>query len=312
MNGHLNNCTVNEFHLLAFSMSAHAQLGIFTLILVIYSITMLGNVLIISLICLVSHLQTPMYFFLCNLSVQDIIYISDTLPKFLAITKSRIHGITFPACITQLFIFVFCIGTEFFLLTSMAYDRYIAICIPLHYAIIMRKLICILLASVSWMVWLVNALIQSLILSHAKFCNSKDINHFYCDLKIMIKLASSDTTIIQTYLLVIIIVLGFLPFVLILTSYICIISTIAKIRSSGGRIKAFSSCSSHLTIVILFYGGVLGTYTILESEHSQQQEKLISLLYTALVPLLNPLVYTLRNKEVLKAMKHVKEKYLTF
>nr|DBA18409.1 TPA: hypothetical protein GDO54_016653 [Pyxicephalus adspersus] len=248
MNGHLKNCTVNEFHLLSFAMSAHSKPMIFMTIFLIYSITVLGNVLIITLICLVSHLQTPMYFFLCNLSVQDIIYISDTLPKFLAITKSGDDRITFPACITQVFVMVYCIGTEFFLLTSMAYDRYIAICIPLHYAIIMRKLICILLASVSWFVGLVNALIQSLILSDA---------------------------------------------------------------DSGGRIKAFSSCSSHLTIVILFYGGVLGTYTILESEHSQQQEKLISLLYTALVPLLNPLVYTLRNKEVLKAMKHVKEKYLT-
>ncbi|XP_018419882.1 PREDICTED: olfactory receptor 5V1-like [Nanorana parkeri] len=293
-------------------MSGHSQLVIFTVIFLMYSLTVLGNVIIISLICLISHLHTPMYFFLCNLSVQDIIYVSDTLPKFLAITQSGDDTITFPACFTQLFIFVFCIGTEFFLLTSMAYDRYIAICVPLHYAVVMKKIVCILLAAASWFVGFLNALTQSLILSRAEFCHSHNINHFYCDLKIMIKLASSDTSIIQKYLLAIIVVLGFLPFVLILTSYICIISTIAKIRSSEGRVKAFSCCSSHVTTVILFYGGVLGTYTVLESEHSQEQEKLLALLYTALVPFLNPLVYTLRNKEVLRAMMHVKEKYLRF
>ncbi|XP_072277291.1 olfactory receptor 2T11-like [Pyxicephalus adspersus] len=291
-------------------MPAHSKPMIFTLIFLIYSITVLGNVFIISLICLISQFHTPMYFFLCNLSIQDIIYVSDTLPKLLAITKSGDDRITFQVCISQLFILVFCVGTEFLLLTSMAYDRYIAVCIPLHYAIIMKKLICILLAAVSWFVGLLNALTQSLILSHAEFCNSNDINHFYCDLKIMIKLASSDTTIIQTYMSVIVAVMGFVPFRLILTSYICIIHTIAKIRSSGGRIKAFSSCSSHLTVVLLFYGGALATYTIPKSEHSQEQEKLISLLYTALVPLLNPLVYTLRNKDVIMTIKHVKEKYL--
>ncbi|KAM5147989.1 olfactory receptor 1-like [Mantella aurantiaca] len=308
--GHSDNCTLgNEFRLLSFAMSENSKLVIFTFIFLMYSVTMLGNVLIISLICVKSQLHTPMYFFLCNLSIQDILYVSDTLPKFLAVTESGDDRIAFSACVAQLFVFVFCIGTEFFLLTSMAYDRYIAICLPLRYAVMMKKVTCVVLAVACWFVGFLNALIQILILSRAEFCHSHDIHHFYCDLKVMIKLASSDTALIQTYLFVIIIVLGFLPFILILSSYVCIVSAVAKMSSPGGRGKAFSSCSSHLTIVLLFYGGVLGTYTILESEKSREQENLISLLYTALVPLSNPLVYTLRNKEVLRAMSQVTEKY---
>ncbi|XP_072275333.1 olfactory receptor 5V1-like [Pyxicephalus adspersus] len=268
---------------------------------------MLGNVLIISLICLISHLQTPMYFFLCNLSVQDIIYISDTLPKFLAITKSRDHGITFLACITQMFIFVFCIGTEFLLLTSMAYDRYVAICVPLHYAVIMKKPICVLFASVSWLIGFFNALVQSVMLLYSEYCSFHDIDHFYCDLKSVIKLASSDTTSLQTYMLMTTYVLGIVPFFFILASYICIISTITKMHSSGVKVKAFSSCSSHLIVVLLFCVPLFGSYTIPQSEHSQPQDKMLSLLYTALVPLLNPLVYTLRNKDILRAIRHLKK-----
>ncbi|XP_040263981.1 olfactory receptor 5V1-like [Bufo bufo] len=311
MDPSIGNCT-GEFRLLSFSVSADVQIVFILGILFIYSLILLGNLVIIVLISLAPHLHTPMYYFLCNLSVQDIIYVSSILPKFLAITITKVLRITFPGCFTQMFFFTFCVGTEFLLLTSMAYDRYVAICIPLRYTAIMSKVTCVLLPVASWLVGFLTALIHSLMVSFASFCGSQDINHFYCDLKTVIKLASSDTTHIKTLLFVVCIVLGLFPFLLILTSYIFIISRIVKIRSSKGRMKAFSSCSSHLTVVILFYGAPLSSYMIPESEHSQEKDKLLSLLYTAVVPLLNPLVYSLRNNDVMSAMKKINEKYFRF
>ncbi|XP_075688146.1 olfactory receptor 5AR1-like [Rhinoderma darwinii] len=313
MNPYFDNCTAwGDFHLLSFSISADFQILFFNGILLMYSLTLLGNLVIICLISLASQLHIPMYYFLCNLSVQDIVYVSAILPKFLAITITRDSRIAFPGCITQMFFFTFCVGTEFLLLTSMAYDRYVAICVPLHYTIIMSKEMCILLALASWLVGFLTALIHSLLVSFASFCSSQDINHFYCDLKTVIRLASSETSHINTLLFVVCVVLGLFPFLLILTSYIFIISTIIKIRSSSGRGKVFSSCSSHLTVVILFYGTPLSSYMIPGSEHSQEQDKMLSLLYTAVVPFLNPLVYSLRNQEVLTAMKNINEKYFMF
>lgn len=310
MKENLNNCTLDkEFHLVSFAASAQSELMMFTLILLMYSLTMLGNVIIVSLVCLISHLRTPMYFFLCNLSIQDILYVSNTLPNFLAITISGDHAVAFPACICQMFIFSFCIGTEFLLLTSMAYDRYVAICIPLRYATIMKNVTCVLLAAASWLLGFLNALTQSLMLYFSAFCKSHNVDHFYCDLKVLINLATSDTTDIKNVLSFITVVMGFLPLFCILVSYVGIIRTIAKTRGSG--VKAFSSCSSHLTVVVLFYGPSLGSYTIPQSQHSQEQDKMLSLLYIALVPLLNPLVYTLRNKDILRAMKDMKENILS-
>ncbi|KAG9467020.1 hypothetical protein GDO78_015768 [Eleutherodactylus coqui] len=311
MNSYTNNCT-GEFHLLSFSISADFQIVFFTGILLMYLLILLWNLVIVVLISLSSKLHTPMYYFLCNLSVQDIVYVSAILPKFLAITITQDLRIAFQGCIIQMFFFTFCVGTEFLLLTSMAYDRYVAICVPLHYTTIMSKGVSIILALASWLVGFLTALIHSVMVSFVSFCTSQYINHFYCDLKTMIQLASSDTTHIKTLLFVVCVVLGLFPFLLILTSYIFIISTIIKIRSSKGRAKAFSSCSSHLTVVILFYGTPLSAYMIPESEHSQEQDKMLSLLYTAVVPLLNPLVYSLRNNEVLTAVKNINQKYFRF
>ncbi|KAG8537199.1 hypothetical protein GDO81_024918, partial [Engystomops pustulosus] len=253
-----------------------------------------------------------MYYFLCNLSVQDVVYVSAILPKLLAITICRESSIGFSGCMAQMFFFTFCVGTEFLLLTSMAYDRYVAICIPLHYSSIMSRVQCLLLALASWMIGFLTALVHSLMVSFACFSSSRDVNHFYCDLKTVIRLASSDTSHIQSLLYVVCVLLGLCPFLLILTSYVFIITTIIKIRSSSGRVKVFSSCSSHLTVVVLFYGTPLSSYMIPESEHSQEKDKTLSLLYTAVVPLLNPLVYSLRNNDVLMAMKNVNEKYFRF
>ncbi|XP_075040077.1 olfactory receptor 1G1-like [Mixophyes fleayi] len=310
MKEYVTNCTIQrEFHLLAFSISADLQLVLFIGILLMYLLTVLGNLIIASLICLVPQLHTPMYYFLCNLSVQDIIYVSSILPKFLAILGTGDTTIVFPGCITQMFLFTCCAVAEFFLLTSMAYDRYVAICIPLHYAIIMNKTLCITLFSVCWLVGFFNSLTNAVLVSMLSFCDSQDISHFYCDVKTIVALSSGDRTAIEMLVSMESILLGFIPSVLILASYMCIIATIIKIRSSAGRVKAFSSCSSHLTVVILFCGTSLSYYMTPESQHSQEQDKLPSLLYTAVVPMLNPLVYSLRNQQILSSMKNMMKKY---
>ncbi|KAM4749108.1 olfactory receptor 5V1-like [Rhinophrynus dorsalis] len=306
MDENLKNSTLlMEFYLLAFPSFAEVKLALFIVILLIYLLALLGNVIITALVCLVSHLQIPMYFFLCNLAIQDIIYVSTIQPKLLAITITDQHGISFAGCITQIFLFVLCLQADYLILTAMAYDRYVAICIPLRYWLIMNKRVCIVLATAAWLIACFNGLLHSLLMSDLIFCKSHNINHFFCEMKTMFALSCSDTSRNKYIIYFEICFIGFFPFALIITSYVFIISAILKISTSIGRAKAFSSCSSHLTVVILFYVTSLSFYMKPESEHSQEEDKLLSILYVALVPMLNPLVYSLRNKEVLKAMKTV-------
>lgn len=304
------NCTEGrDFHLSAFSLPFEFSLVLFFGILLMYLVAVSGNLVIIGLVYTISQLHTPMYYFLCNLSVQDIIYVSATLPKFLSVTVSGDTRILFTECITQMFFFTFCVGTEFFLLTFMAYDRYVAICVPLRYTAIMNPNLCFVLCSIAWFVGFCNAFAHAILVSNLFFCHFQEISHFYCDLKTMIELSSSDVTYIETMVSVECLFLGVIPFLLTLASYICIIVTILKIQSSTGRLKAFSSCSSHLTILVLFYVPSLSSYLIPRSKQSEEQNKTLSLLYTALVPTLNPLVYSLRNKQVWKAVDLLVERY---
>ncbi|XP_053545659.1 olfactory receptor 2K2-like [Bombina bombina] len=301
-----NHTVLAEFYLETFNVSTKGQLVVFIGALLMYLLAVLGNVTIVTLVSLVSKLQTPMYLFLCSLSVQDIMYVSAILPKLLAITITGDTSITFSGCITQIFLFTFCIDTEFFLLTSMAYDRYVAICIPLHYPLIMSKTVCALLITVSWFGGFLNSFAVTMMVSYLTFCNKQKINNFFCDIIIVMKLSCSDITYIMTLLVPLEgTVLGLLPFTLIMISYIYIISTILKIRSSSGRLKTFSSCSSHLTVVVLFCGTCLGLNLKPKSGDSLEIDKVLSIIYTGVVPMVNPLVYSLRNKEVLEAMKSV-------
>ncbi|XP_053545649.1 olfactory receptor 1496-like [Bombina bombina] len=304
-----NSTVLGGFYLKTFNISDKEQLVVFIGVLFMYLLAVLGNVIIITLVSLVSQLHTPMYLFLCSLSVQDIMYVSAFLPKLLAITITGDTSITFSGCITQIFLFSFCIGTEFFLLTSMAYDRYVAICIPLHYPLIMSKTVCALLITVSWFGGFLDAFVFNMMVSHLTFCNKQEINNFFCDVIILLKLSCSDITYIMTLFIPLeATALGFLPFTLIIISYIYIISTILKIRSSSGRLKTFSSCSSHLTVVVLFYGTSMSLNIKPKSENSLEIDKVLSVIYTGVVPMVNPLVYSLRNKEVLKAMKSILKK----
>ncbi|OCT90236.1 olfactory receptor 1-like [Xenopus laevis] len=301
----VNSTVPRDFHLLAFSNSEEHHHIIFIGLLLMYLLTVLGNMMIIVLVCLVSQLHTPMYFFLCNLAVQDIISVSAFLPKLMAITFTTGTSTSFPVCITQLFLFITCTDGDFILLAIMAYDRYVAICFPLRYHLIMKPGICILLVTTSWMFCATNAMCYSLLISQLSYCKLLDINHIFCEIVSLVQLSCSDTTHIQTLLTVEAPLVGIFPFGLILTSYVYIIYTILKMRTSAARLKTFSSCSSHLTVVLLYGGTCISLYMKPDSQNSQEVDKLLSLMYLGFVPMLNPLVYSLRNRQVQSAAKIV-------
>ncbi|OCT90215.1 olfactory receptor 1-like [Xenopus laevis] len=306
----MNRTTKNDFHLLAFSCSGEFQPFLFIGLLIIYLTAVLGNMMIIVLVCLVSQLHTPMYFFLCNLAVQDIIFISSFLPKLMTIIITGDNSISFPSCITQMFLFTFCISIDIFLLATMAYDRYVAICIPLRYYLIMNPRVCVLLVTMAWILFIPNSVCYTFLLSGLSFCKSRELDHIFCELKKFLEISCSDTSHIKQMMSLEIPFVAILPFLLILTSYVYVITTIIKFRTSAARFKAFSSCSSHLTVVLLLFGTSIGIYIKPDSENSQEQEKFLSLLYIGVVPMLNPVVYSLRNRQVWTAAKTLLERYV--
>ncbi|XP_075061996.1 olfactory receptor 1E16-like [Mixophyes fleayi] len=276
-------------------------------ILLLYLMTVIGNLIIITLVCLVSQLHTPMYFFLCNLSTADIAYVSVTLPKLLSILITQDHKISFHGCITQLYFFLLCGQADIFILTCMAYDRYVAICKPLRYSMIMRINVLVVMSAFSWLIGIWNSLVHAMVASSLSFCHSNVIDHFFCDLKTLSMLSASDSTNRDVLTTVESVFIGCVPYLFIVISYVYIILTILKIRSSTGRLKAFSSCTSHLTTVILYYGPIIFLYMKPEKDSSREDDKVLSIVYAAVVPMLNPLVYSLRNKEVLGATAKIKQ-----
>ncbi|CAN2391506.1 Olfactory receptor [Pristimantis euphronides] len=294
------NMTVTEFYMTPFSTSRINEIFIVSGFLVMYLLAVMGNLIIIALVCSIPQLHTPMYFFLCNLSSVDVIYVSAILPKMLSITVTEDKKISYYGCFTQLYFFMFCAVTENYILTSMAYDRYVAVCSPLHYTLIMTKKICLVIAISYFIVSAVNSLMLTLLMSTLSFCYSQTINHFFCEIIPLIALSSSDTWSMKM-ILSMEDIFGSFTFMFILASYVRIISTVLKIRSSSGQVKAFSSCSSHIITVLLFYGPSIFMYMKPESDNSKEQDKILSMIYVAMVPMLNPFVYSLRNKDVLGA-----------
>nr|XP_033793486.1 olfactory receptor 5V1-like [Geotrypetes seraphini] len=257
------------------------------------------------LVCADPHLQKPMYFFLGNLSFLDIGNSSVTLSTLLHRLMTGETLISFPVCMVQLYFFLSFTITEFFLLTAMAYDRYVAICNPLRYMLIMNSRACVLLASVSWLLGFLDSVPAIVLISQLSFCENNEINHFFCDIAALMKLSCSTMHAIEIVVFTDGVFLSMFPFLLTLISYGYIISTILKINSAKGRRKAFSTCSSHLTIVFLFYGTLISVYMRPASKYSPEQDKVFSLLYTDLIPMLNPIIYSLRNEEVKKALMKV-------
>ncbi|KAG8556191.1 hypothetical protein GDO81_009120 [Engystomops pustulosus] len=295
-----NQTIFDNFEIVAFSTKNHPVL--FALFLFIYLVGLLGNIIIIT--CVVSNvrLHTPMYFSISNLSTVDMMFTSSTLPKLMDIFLTRNNSISVAECFTQMFFYLFAAGTEDLLLSFMAYDRYVAICKPLYYHVIMsnHKFIVFLLSI--WMSAYVNALFFTLNVSQIDICHSNKIQHFFCETKALDRIACPN---IRLHLILYfeIIVLGLLPFLLSLLSYIKIISVVLRIPSTVGRKKAFSTCTSHLTVLGMYYVAGMCMYIKPPSDHLEEQDLVFSTLYTAVTPMLNPIIYSLRNQDVKAAIK---------
>ena len=278
--GPRNLTHVSGFLLLGFSEETELQPIIFGLFLSMYLITVFGNLLIILAVSSDSHLHTPMYFFLSNLSFVDICFISTTVPKMLWNLQTQSKVITYEGCITQIYFFLLSAVLDIFLLTVMAYDRFVAICHPLHYTIIMNPRLCGLLVLVSWIMCILNSLLQSLMVLRLSFCTNVEIPHFFCDLSQMTQLACSDNFLNYMVIYFTAVLLGSGALIGILYSYSKIVSSIRRVTSTQGKYKAFSTCASHLSVVSLFYCSVLGVYIVSANTHGSQSSAVTSVMYT--------------------------------
>nr|CAI9688134.1 unnamed protein product [Rangifer tarandus platyrhynchus] len=302
-----NDTKILEFLLLGFSKEPELQPLIFGLFLSMYLITVFGNLLIILAVSSDSHLHTPMYFFLSNLSFVDICFTSTTIPKMLQNirTQSKSKVITYEGCITQIYFFLFFAALENFLLTVMAYDRFLAICQPLHYMVIMNPRLCGLLVLLSWVMSALNSLSQSLMMLWLSFCKDVEIPHFFCEINQVVRLACSDSFLNDMVMYFAAGMLGGASLTGILYSYSKIVSSIQGISSAHGKYKAFSTCASHLSIVSLFYCTILGVYLSSTGTYSSHSSAIASVMYTVVTPMLNPFIYSLRNKDIKGALKRI-------
>uniref|UniRef100_A0A8C3SWB0 Olfactory receptor n=1 Tax=Chelydra serpentina TaxID=8475 RepID=A0A8C3SWB0_CHESE len=298
-----NETSITEFILLGFGTLPELQILLFLLFLVIYIATMAGNILIVMLVLADQHLHTPMYFFLGNLSCLETCYISTILPRMLASLLTEDRTISFTGCLTQYYFFASLAGTECLLLSVMSYDRYLAIAKPLHYSVRMSGRSCFQLAGGSWIGGFLGSSITTLSTSQLTFCGHNAIDHFFCDLIPLVKLSCNDPQLMEMLAFTLSLIFLLVPFLLTLMSYICIIATVLKIPSSTGRQKAFSTCSSHLIVVTMYYGTLLIVYMFPTTKTLRDFKKVLSVVYTVLTPLVNPLIYSLRNKEVKEALR---------
>ncbi|ELR51046.1 hypothetical protein M91_04276, partial [Bos mutus] len=317
-----NQSSVSEFLLLGLPIRPEQQGVFFALFLGVYLTTVLGNLLILLLIRLDPRLHTPMYFFLSHLALTDVSFSSVTLPKMLMNMQTRCQAITYAGCISQVYCFIFFGCLDSFLLAVMAYDRYVAVCHPLHYTAIMRDELCvilvagqplhyaitmnsqrcILLVAGSWVVTTFHALVHTLLVTRLSFCGPNVIPHFFCDLVPLLKLACSSTHVNDMVLILVAGTLLIAPFVCILTSYFYIALAILGIDSPKGKQKAFSNCTSHLSVVSLFYTTAIGVYLCPPSSPSGGKDRVFSVMYMVVTPLLNPFIYSLRNRDIKGAL----------
>ncbi|XP_004869961.1 olfactory receptor 10AG1-like [Heterocephalus glaber] len=303
INARGNGSTVRHFVLLGFSDLPNLQgflSGVFT---IIYLIILIGNGLIIITTIIDPALQRPVYFFLANFSSLEICYVSVTLPRMLFNLWTQKRNISVLDCAMQLCFFLMLGTTECFLLAVMSYDRYVAICHPLRYPLLMNPKKCAQLAAGSWLGGIPVQIGQTCQIFSLHFCNFNQIHHFFCDITPIVKLACGDTSTFEVSVYVVSMLFVAVPFILILASYSKIIFTILRLPTAQGRTKAFSTCSSHLLVVVLFFGSATITYLRPKSSHSAGTDKLLSLFYTIVTPMFNPLIYSLRKKEVIVALR---------
>ncbi|XP_049496002.1 olfactory receptor-like protein OLF4 [Panthera uncia] len=293
-----NDIGISEFLLMGFSEETELQPLVFEVFLSMYLITVFGNLLILLAISSDSHLHTPMYFFLANLSFVDICFTCTTVPKMLWNIQTQTKVITYEDCITQMNFFIAFAGMDDFFLNVMAYDRFVAICLALNYVVIMNSWLCGLLVLVSWILSALHSLLESLMVLQLSFCTVWEIPHFFCEFNPMIQLACPDTFLNNMVVYFGAMLLAGGPFFGILYSHYKIISFIRGISSAQGKYKAFSTCASHLSVVSLFYCTSLGVYLSSAATQSSHSSATASVMYTVVTPMLNPFIYSLRNKDI--------------
>ncbi|XP_077720532.1 olfactory receptor 5L1-like [Canis aureus] len=300
------NCTsVTEFILLGLADASELRVFLFLLFLLIYGVTVLGNLGMIAVIQVSSQLHTPMYFFLSHLSFVDFCYSTIIVPKMLPNILNRDKAISFLGCMVQFYLFCTCVVTEVFLLAVMAYDRFVAICNPLLYMVTMSRNLCMELVSCCYLCGTACSLIHLCLALQIPSYRSDVINHFFCDLPPLLSLACSDVTMNELLLYIVATFNELTTILIILTSYLLILITILRMRSAEGRRKAFSTCASHLTAILVFHGTILFIYCRPGSGNSMDADKVATVFYTIVIPMLNPLIYSLRNKDVKEALRKV-------
>ncbi|XP_004706268.1 olfactory receptor 1361-like [Echinops telfairi] len=300
-----NQSSVSEFLLLGLSRHPQQQKQIlFVLFLSMYLATVLGNLLIILAISTDSRLHTPMYYFLSNLSFVDLCFSSTIVPKMLANTLSS-EIMSFLECLTQLYFLITLAITDNFLLAVMAYDRFVAVCHPLHYTTKMNPKLCALLVTGSWVIAILNARLHTLLVSRLSFCVANTIPHFFCEMTALLRLSCSDTHLNEMMILTEGGLIMMIPLVCILVSYISITSAVLRVPSTKGKWKAFSTCGSHLAAVSLFYGTIIALYFSPSSSHSAEYDIAASMMYTVVIPMLNPFIYSLRNRDMKGALTKI-------
>ncbi|KFO97791.1 Olfactory receptor 1020, partial [Calypte anna] len=297
-----NETSASGFVLLGFTERAELRLLCFLLFFTIYVVTLGGNLGVVVLIRMDLCLHTPMYFFLSHLSLLDICYSSTIIPQTLWSLVVAKPGISFPGCVTQLFSFATCATTECYILAAMAYDRFVAICNPLLYSVVMSQRLCVGLVAGAYLAGVISSTIHTVAIFHLPFCHSKKINHFFCDGPPLLALSCSDTHLSE---LVVSAVVGFNVLsttAFIITSYSWVLSAVCRMRSLPASHKTFSTCASHLVSITLYYGSSLFMYLRPSSRHSLEDDKVVSMLYSVAIPMLNPLIYSLRNTDMKRAM----------
>ncbi|KAM9672008.1 olfactory receptor 2AP1 [Trichechus inunguis] len=298
-----NKTMLTEFVLLGLTDVPELQVAVFAFLFFTYLLSIIGNLTILILTLLDSHLQTPMYFFLRNFSFLEIFFTNNIIPRVLISITTGNKSISFAGCFTQYFFVIFLGATEFYLLAAMSYDRYVAICTPLHYMTIMSSRVCTQLVLCSWLAGLIVIIPPITLMSHQDFCASNRLNHYFCDFEPLRELSCSDTRLVEKVVFLVASVTLVPTLVLVILSYTFIIRTILKLPSAQQRTKAFSTCSSHMIVISLSYGSCFFIYVKPSTKEGDTYNKVVALLITSVAPLLNPFIYTLRNQQVKQAFK---------
>ncbi|XP_075200193.1 olfactory receptor 10A7-like [Anomaloglossus baeobatrachus] len=307
-----NLTVVKEFFLLGFQGSEKVRMFLFFLLLVVFSVTICGNLLIIILVSTSKNLQTPMYFFISQLSIGDILLPTDIVPNLLHVLLNNGGPITFICCMVQLYFFCIAEASECLLLTVMSYDRYVAICKPLRYVSIMTGTLCVRLAFTFWLLSFTISLIYIKIILMLEFCGPNIIDHLFCDLVPLQDISCSDTFPIKLQIYLLSIPFVGIPNLIIIVSYINIVRAVLQMQSNVSRQKAFSTCSSHLTVVSIFYISLSSVYILPKRRQTSNANKILSLLYIVFTPLMNPIIYSFRNRDIKKAVQEIISKYLIY